>query len=74
MGFRKALMILAFSGVSSIASADSGTPEQQAACRPDVRRFCHKIPESAGDRAFEDCLQANHDKLSPKCQQALAGR
>jgi len=74
MVFRKVLMILAFAGVSSIASAESGTPEQQAACRPDVRRFCHKIPEGAGDQAFEDCLQANRDKLSPKCKRVLAGQ
>jgi hypothetical protein len=31
---------------SSSAMAQSGSHEEQAACRPDVRRFCYKIKES----------------------------
>jgi hypothetical protein len=42
MIFRKALVALAFASVSSIATAQMGTPEEQAACRPDVRKFCNK--------------------------------
>jgi hypothetical protein len=72
--FHRALLILAFFGLSSMAAAESGTPEQQAACRPDVRRFCHRVSESGGDKGFEDCLQMNRDKLSAKCQRVLAGQ
>ena len=43
MVFRKALLALAFAFVPSLAIADTGTPEQQAACRPDVRKFCSKL-------------------------------
>ena len=70
MIFRKALLALVFVGVSSTAMAQ-GTPEEQAACRPDVRKFCYKIPQSAGNKAFQDCLISNRNILSPKCQQAL---
>jgi hypothetical protein len=49
----------------------AGTPEQEAACRPDTRRFCHQLPPGAGDNAFLACLQQNRAKLSPKCRQVL---
>jgi hypothetical protein len=74
MDLRKLSMAMAFACISSAAMAETGTPEQQAACRPDVRRFCNKVPERAGDQAFQDCLQANRDKLSPKCQRVLMGQ
>jgi len=72
MFLRKALLTLAFASVSSIAMAQMGTPQEQAACRPDVRKFCYKIPQSAGEKAFQACLISNRNILSPKCQQALA--
>jgi hypothetical protein len=74
MVFRKALLALAFACVPSLAVADTGTPEQQAACRPDVRKFCSKLAPGSPDRAYEDCLQMNRDKLSARCQRALAGQ
>jgi hypothetical protein len=61
----------ALSGLSSAAFADMGTPEEQAACRPDVRKFCYKIPQSAGDKAFQQCLEANRDKLSANCVRVM---
>ena len=48
-----------------------GTTEQQDACRPDVRRYCHQIQGDAGDNAFLACLQANRARLSPKCLAVL---
>ena len=71
MIFRKALLTLAFASVSSMATAQMGTPEEQAACRPDVRKFCYKIPRSAGNKAFQDCLVSNRNMLSPKCKSVL---
>jgi len=69
---KQAICILALVGVSSLAYAQSGTPEQQAACRGDVRRFCSKLPQGAGNQAYEQCLRTNQDKLSPQCLKALA--
>jgi hypothetical protein len=44
-----------------------GTPEQRAACGPDVRKFCHKVKESDGQDAYLQCLELNRSKLSERC-------
>jgi hypothetical protein len=56
---------------SSLALAASGSPEERAACRPDVRKFCHDVRMAAGDAAFVECLKANRDKLTKECRAAL---
>jgi hypothetical protein len=71
MLFRKIVMSAMLVTVSSFAFADSGTPEEQDACRPDVRKFCSKVDPSAGDEGFLTCLENNRDKLSKKCLQVL---
>ena len=67
----KLLLSAAFIAVSSLALAQSGTPEEQAACRPDVRRFCHAIKEQEGDEAFLGCLELHRDDLSEACRNVL---
>jgi len=59
------------SGPSPGTPAASGTPEQQAACRPDVRRFCRAVSGEAGSFAFLACLQAHREKLSRACRDVL---
>ena len=72
MAFSKSLLILIFTGASSLALAQSsGTPKEQSACRPDVRRFCGKMPPGAGDMDFLKCLELNRDKLSKPCLAVL---
>jgi hypothetical protein len=57
---------------------DSGTPapratnQEEAACRPDVRRFCRDIPENAGPLFFLACLKENRSKISKACREVLA--
>jgi hypothetical protein len=58
-------------GVSSMAFADSGTPEQKAACRTDVRKFCHNLKESDGDDAYLQCFELHRDDLSKSCSDML---
>jgi hypothetical protein len=65
------LMIVAVLTASSAAIAQSGTPAEQAACRPDVRRFCHAIKEGAGDGSFLACLQEHRAKLRRACREVL---
>ncbi len=65
------LLSLIFASNISLALAQSGTPEEQAACRPDVRRFCANVPEDGGDSAFLACLENNRDALSKKCLAVL---
>ena len=67
MFVRKMIMVLLFvSCFGATAWAESGTPEEQAACRSDVRRFCAKLPRNAPDGDFLACLQAHRDRLAPK--------
>jgi hypothetical protein len=71
MSMRTLLMSAALISVSSIAMAQTGTPEEQAACRPDVRRFCYKIRESDGSNAYLQCLQQHRERLSARCREVL---
>lgn len=71
MTLQKTLLILVLAGASSVALAQSGTPEEQAACRPDVRRFCGKMPAGAGEMEYLKCLELHRDDLSKKCLAVL---
>jgi hypothetical protein len=64
-----AAMLLVLS--SSAMAQFGGSQEQQAACRPDVRRFCYKIKESEGSNPFLQCLQEHRAKLSARCRAVL---
>ncbi len=65
------LLSAEFFTISSLALAESGTPKEQDACRPDVRRFCHMIKEQDGDDAFLQCLELHRDVLSAACRKVL---
>ena len=56
---------------ASIPAQAGGTPEQQAACRPDVRRYCHHLRPDADDMVFLACLQEHRAKLTPACREVL---
>ena len=71
MSMRTLVMSAALIGLSSIAMAQTGTPEERAACRPDVRRFCYRIREGERANAYLDCLQQHREKLSPRCRAVL---
>jgi hypothetical protein len=70
---RKVLLTLVFTSVSSIALAMSGTPQEQDACRPDVRKFCAKSPPAGTDTDtfYLTCLENHRDQLSIKCLNVL---
>ena len=66
--FGAALFGLSLSGA---AWADiAGTAQEQAACRPDVRKLCGHIGAGESDK-YRDCLQTHFSELSPKCQEVL---
>jgi hypothetical protein len=48
-----------------------GTPQEQAACRPDVRRFCHALKPEDGNGSFLACLKEHREKLSKACLAVL---
>jgi hypothetical protein len=65
-----AVLIAASSSVLAQA-AYQGTPQEQAACRPDVRKFCHAVKPGSGSGAFLSCLQASRARLSKACLTVL---
>ena len=76
----RTFLILIFAGVASNALAQSkpkvsemGTPEQRAACGPDVRRFCKAVDPEDGQFAYLACLQANRAKLRAACIEIIGG-
>jgi hypothetical protein len=71
MSVRILLVLAALIGANSIAMAQSGTPEEQAACRPDVRRFCYRVQQSEGPMAYLQCLQEHRERLSARCRAVL---
>jgi hypothetical protein len=46
-----------------------GTPQQRAACRPDVAKFCKGKGEDPG--VLLTCLEDNKDKISDKCRKVI---
>ena len=46
-----------------------GTPQQRAACRPDVVKFCKGKGEDPG--VLLTCLEDNKDKISEKCRKVI---
>jgi hypothetical protein len=87
MTIRKAIVLAALIAASSSAPiatafAASGNPflpggkyegssKEQAACRPDVRRYCASIKPGSDSQLFLHCLQANRAKLSKACNEVL---
>jgi hypothetical protein len=46
-----------------------GTPEERAACGPDVHKFC--APALPDTMRVLGCLQANRSRISPACNRVL---
>jgi hypothetical protein len=61
------LLVAAGGGMSGL-----GTPKEQAACRPDIRRFCSRVKQGSDSSAFLSCLKANRANLSKACLAVLA--
>ena len=54
----------------STAAFAQGTPQQRAACRPDVTKFCKGKGEDPG--VLLQCLEDNKEKISEKCRKVIA--
>ena len=64
-------LVAATSLVSSGAMAQlgTGTPQEQAACRPDVRKLCRDV--GTQNLVVLACLQSHRNKLSNACLKVL---
>jgi hypothetical protein len=77
--FRCAALSIALLLAASHAQAQSqkqeemGTPEQRAACGPDVGRYCKSVKPDEGPFAYLACLQQNREKLRPECVKVISG-
>jgi hypothetical protein len=78
MSIYRALLPLFLIGVASnaLGQADApapemGTPEQRAACGPDVNRFCKSVKPDDGPFAYLACLQEHRAKLHAACLKVL---
>lgn len=71
MIWKTAGMAALWLALTAVAPVNAGTPEQQSACRSDVRRFCHNVPAQGGDDAYLACLQSHRAKLSASCRHML---
>jgi hypothetical protein len=52
-----------------LAAFAQGTPQQRAACRPDVVKFCKGKGDDPG--VLLQCLEDNKDKISAKCRKVI---
>jgi hypothetical protein len=52
-------------------AAFQGTRQEQAACRPDVRKFCRSVKPGSRSGAYVSCLKASSEKLSKPCVAVL---
>jgi len=68
MFIRLSLIAVLASAALSAALAQ-GTPQQRAACRPDVAKFCKGKGEDPG--VLLSCLEENKDKISEKCRKVI---
>ena len=66
---RLTLVLLAVAAMSANAFAQ-GTPQQRAACRADVAKFCKGKGDDPG--VILTCLEDNRDKLAERCQKVIA--
>jgi hypothetical protein len=79
MKFRLAFVLLLAAVAATPAAAQTqkpeemGTPQQRAACAPDVRRFCKSVKPEDGPFAYLSCLQEHQDKLHPACVKVISG-
>jgi hypothetical protein len=64
------LMAAALAVLVSGAAFAQGTPQQRAACRPDVAKFCKGKGEDPG--VLLSCLESNKDKISEKCRVVIS--
>jgi hypothetical protein len=69
MALVAALLVASSTTASYAQGLFEATPQEQAACRPDVRRFCREfIPDTFRILA---CLQSHRVRISKACRGVL---
>jgi hypothetical protein len=70
--FAAGLVAIAAAAFMPAAAAQklSGTPQEQAACRPDVAKHCKGL-QGDDENVFVNCLVSHAPQLSQKCRKVL---
>jgi hypothetical protein len=74
---KKFVLVLALFTVSTASFAQQGglqgTPQEQAACSPDVFKYCKPLLNSNSPSTFSilACLKGNREQLSKACRAVL---
>jgi hypothetical protein len=68
--FLRLMLIAVLAALPVSAGFAQGTPQQRAACRPDVAKFCKGKGDDPG--VLLTCLEDNKDKISEKCRKVIA--
>ena len=65
-------VLVAFCPTASVAQFQ-GTPQEQAACKPDVVKHCKPLLNSNAPSTFSilACLQGNRERISKACRAVL---
>jgi hypothetical protein len=75
MVLKAALFVLAATilspALASEPEPEPGTPQERAACRPDVRKFCQAVKPGSGNAAFLTCLVERRNDISQACRTVL---
>jgi hypothetical protein len=67
--FLRLSLIAVFLSAPLAPAFAQGTPQQRAACRPDVVKFCKGKGEDPG--VLLSCLEENKDKITEKCRKVI---
>ena len=62
-------LVIAALAIVPVTALAQGTPQQRAACRPDVVKFCKGKGDDPG--VLLGCLEDNKDKISEKCRKVI---
>jgi hypothetical protein len=74
ISFSIALLLAASNAQAQRAKPEEmGTPEQRAACGPDVGRYCKSVRPEEGPFGYLACLQKNREKLRRACLKVIEG-
>jgi hypothetical protein len=74
---KKLVLVLALMTVTTASFAQQGgsqgTPEERAACAPDVLKHCKPLLNSNAPSTFSilACLKANREQISKACRAVL---
>jgi hypothetical protein len=74
---KKLVLVLALLTVTTSSFAQlggsQGTPQEQAACQPDVFKYCKPLLNSNAPSTFSilACLKANREQISKACRAVL---